>query len=417
MEQYKFSIITPEHNPDNTQFLLELYESICNQTYPNWEWVLFLNGNCSEEHIPEIIKHDQRVVIHKRVKQDGIIGAIKKEAFSLGSGDILVEADHDDMLTTDCLEELNKAYQNQSIGFVYSDDAFLHMVGESIPFTSENGWTYKMFKWKDKELLSMNSFPPSSYSFSYIWYAPDHVRSWRKSTYHEIGGHNENMNVCDDHELCIRSYLATETHFIPKVLYIYRITGNNTSINHRNAEIQETTKNLHNQYAQRLAERDAEIRQLFKVDISSSSNHYPGYERINVKETENNLIPLPDNCVGVLNATHVIQCVKDKHKIISEIHRVLAPGGWAFIEVPSTDGRGAYQDPTHISYWNENCFLYYTDSHLGDFIGNKTIRFQTYRLETHFPNDWLKSINVSMVSAWLVAIKPGMGRIPGQLKI
>ena len=39
----KFSIITPEHNPNNP-YLYELYESICAQTYANWEWILFLNN-------------------------------------------------------------------------------------------------------------------------------------------------------------------------------------------------------------------------------------------------------------------------------------------------------------------------------------------------------------------------------------
>ena len=28
---------------------------------------------------------------------------------------------------------------------------------------------------------------------------------------------------------------------------------------------------------------------------------------------------------------------------------------------PSTDGRGAYQDPTHVAFYNENSFWYYTN--------------------------------------------------------
>jgi len=35
---------------------------------------------------------------------------------------------------------------------------------------------------------------------------------------------------------------------------------------------------------------------------------------------------------------------------MKEIYRVLCDGGWAMIEVPSTDGRGAWQDPTHCCY-------------------------------------------------------------------
>jgi len=348
---------------------------------------------------------------------------IKKEAFSIGSGDVLVELDHDDLLTPDCLSKLNVAYQDETVGFVYSDNASFKMDGEFVPYMAENGWTYRTFNWKGKDLIAMNSFEPTSHSLSYIWYAPDHVRSWRRTTYHEIGGHNIELEVCDDHELCIRTYLHTKMVRIPEVLYIYRITGNNTSINHRNELIQTKTRQLNNQYAQKLAEKDADLRGLKKVDIGGGLNPYPGYYSIDLRKDAdmvadlNDGIPLPDNSVGVLNASHIIEHLNDKNKIMSEIYRVLAPGGWAFIEVPSTDGRGAFQDPTHVSYWNENCFLYYTNKYLADFVDNDKIRFQEYRRETHFPNDWMKSINVCVTSAWLVAIKDNMPRLPGPLYI
>jgi SAM-dependent methyltransferase len=296
------------------------------------------------------------------------------------------------------------------------------MNGEFIPYDAAYGWKYRTFKWKDKDLIAMHSFPPSSQALSYIWYAPDHVRSWRTSVYKKIGGHNIELSVCDDHELCIRTYLETRMFYIPKVLYIYRITGGNTWLE-RNQEIQTKTVELFNQYAQKLAEHDSELRGLLKIDIGGGLNPYPNYITVDLREDAdvvadlNEGIPLEDNSVGVLNASHILEHLTDKNKIMAEIHRVLAPGGWAFIEIPSTDGRGAFQDPTHVSYWNENSFLYYTNSYLADFIDNKTVRFQEYRRETWFPNEWLKSINVCVTSAWLVAIKDGMPRLPGPLNI
>jgi predicted SAM-dependent methyltransferase len=209
---------------------------------------------------------------------------------------------------------------------------------------------------------------------------------------------------------------------IPKVLYIYRVTGDNTWLV-RNAEIQSTTKDLCVEYARQLAERDSDTKKLIKLDIGGGLNPYPGYMSVDLRKDANIIfdlnygIPLPDNSVGVLNASHILEHLTDKNKIMAEIHRVLAPGGWAFIEVPSTDGRGAFQDPTHVSYWNENSFLYYTDAYLANFIDNTTIRFQEYRKLTHFPNEWMKNLNVCVTSAWLVAIKDGMNRLPGLLKI
>jgi glycosyltransferase involved in cell wall biosynthesis len=422
MKNLKFSLITPEHNPGNVVFLLELYDTIRKQTYDNWEWVLYLNNNCLPENIPDLIKKDPKVIVIRTDDKNSNIGAIKKAAFLLGDGDVLVEADHDDLLTPDCLAELNSAFQDPEIGFAYSDNAVLHMTGEFVPYSTDHGWSHRMFDWKGTQLYAMNSFKPTSQSIGFIWYAPDHVRAWRRSVYHEIGGHNPELSICDDHELCIRTYLHTKMCHIPKVLYIYRITGFNTWLE-RNEAIQTKTVELQRQYARALAERDADLKGLLKVDIGGGLNPFPGYFTVDLRDTAdlkadlNDGIPLPDNSVGVLNASHIIEHLLDKTKIMAEIHRVLAPGGWAFIEVPSTDGRGAFQDPTHVSYWNENCFLYYIDAYLAQFIDNTTIRFQEYRRETYYPNDWMKSLNVLVTSAWLVAVKDGSERLPGPLKI
>ena len=46
---------------------------------------------------------------------------------------------------------------------------------------------------------------------------------------------------------------------------------------------------------------------------------------------------------------------------MEEAHRVLRPAGRLDCTVPSTEGRGWAQDPTHVSYWNENSVLYFID--------------------------------------------------------
>lgn len=418
----KFSIITPEHDPKNVFNLMELFDSIKSQTYTNWEWILYLNNGCMTEHIPDEIRNHHQVVIHTQQEENKNIGYIKHKAFHLGTGDILVEVDHDDMITPDCLQELFDAFQDEQIGFAFSDNAVLHMKNEFVPYDSSYGWTKRDFNWKGTVLPAMHSWEPTSHSLGYIWYAPDHVRAWRKNVYQSIGGHNPELSVCDDHELCIRTYLNTKMKRIPKVLYVYRITGNNTWLE-RNENIQTKTRQLFNQYAQLLAEKDAKDKGLLCVDIGGGLNPYPNYFSIDLRQDAdmvydlNDGIPLNDNSVGVLNASHILEHLHDKTKIMSEIHRVLAPGGWAFIEVPSTDGRGAFQDPTHVSYWNENSFLYYTNSYLANFIDNTKIRFQEYRRETWFPNEWLKSLNVCVTTAWLVSVKDGMPRLPGILNI
>ena len=421
MNNYKFSIVTPTHSIKNIPFLMELYESIVNQTYGNWEWILYLNGPISINDLPQSILKDGRVKTNYYGGDNTNVGFLKNLAFNSGTGDILVEADHDDILVETCLEKLNEAYQDQQYGFVYSDNATYHMEDKFVPYNQAFGWTHRIYNWNGKNLFAMNSFEPSSHSVGYIWYAPDHVRSWRTSVYKEIGGHNPELSICDDHELMIRTYLNTEFKRIPEVLYIYRVTGDNTWLE-RNQAIQSTTVQLFNQYAQLLAEKDADKRNLLKVDIGGGINSRPGYLTIDIQDADinvdlNNGIPLPDNSVGVINASHVIEHLHNKTYTMKEIHRVLAHGGWAFIEVPSTDGRGAFQDPTHVSYWNENSFLYYTNSYLANFIRNKDIRFQEFRRETWFPNEWLKNMNVCVTTWWGVANKPDGRRLPHRLEI
>lgn len=417
----KFSIITPEHDPANIPFLLELYDTIINQTYEDWEWILYVNNKCEPQHIPSVITDNPKVFIYTAQDDSKDVGHIKHKAFHLGTGDVLVEVDHDDQITPDCLEELAKAFEDDTIGFAYSDNAVLHMAGQFVPYNPAFGWTYKTFNWKGTDLISMNSFPPSAQALGYIWYAPDHVRAWRTSVYKEMGGHNPSLSICDDHELMLRTYTHTRMCHIPKCLYIYRVTGNNTWLE-RNAAIQVKTVELFDQYARQLAEKDCEVRGLLKVDIGGGLNPYPGYVTVDTREHAdfvadlNDGIPLPDNSVGVLNASHILEHIHDKTKIMGEIHRVLAHGGWAFIEVPSTDGRGAFQDPTHVSYWNENSFLYYTDKYLADFIDNDTIKFQEFRKMTWYPNEWMQNLQVLVTSVVLVAVKDDGIRYPGSLK-
>ena len=408
---HKFSIITPSYK--KTPYLVVLYNSIAAQTYENWEWVLWLNNDLYEKDLPEKIRRDERVKIYRTEEKSSSVGYHKHHAFHRGSGDILVEVDHDDVITPDCLEELNKAYQDPEVGFVYSDDAILS--DDFVPYNEAHGWSFYSHQYKERELTVMNTWEPTSHSVGFIWYAPDHIRSWRKDLYCKLGGHNVELDICDDHELLIRTYLVTKMHHIKKPLYIYRVYGENTYLE-RNAAIQVKTVELQRQYGYELAEKDADLRGLLKVDLGGGVNPKPGYLIIDKEDGDINCdlnegIPLPDNSVGVLNATHILAQLRDPIKSMREIHRVLAHGGWAFIQVPSTDGRGAWQDPTHVSYWNEHSFWYYTDYNKAKFIRNKDIRFQKYRLDT-----WEMAPHIPVVSAWLVAIKDNQ-RLPGELLI
>jgi len=45
-------------------------------------------------------------------------------------------------------------------------------------------------------------------------------------------------------------------------------------------------------------------------------------------------IPFEDNAIDIIFCNHVLEHVDDDRKALSEIHRVLKPGGWAILQVP-----------------------------------------------------------------------------------
>lgn len=98
----------------------------------------------------------------------------------------------------------------------------------------------------------------------------------------------------------------------------------------------------------------------------------------------------------------------------------LAPGGHLIGTVPSTDGRGAYMDPRHVSYWNENSFWYWTRRAFWDELYSHPEklrlmnRFQEIALKTRFPTDWHEKNKISYVDFHLVALK-GDYKGPGEV--
>jgi len=395
----KLSIITPSHRLTHID---ELYESIKKQTYEDWEWVLYLNGKAKRKFLSKEIEKDPRVSIYvdydKHPKSTNV-GYIKNKAFNLGKGEILLEVDHDDLITEDCLSEVAKTFtENPNIGFVYSHAAIIDDKG--IPFDSFYGWNspYQV-EWKGKNYWCNGGFTADAGSLSLIFYAPDHIRCWRKSIYTEVGGHNEDLSILDDQELLMRTYMITEFKEIEKCLYLYRVHGENTWLE-RNQAIQDGTKDMQIAWQKKLAIHDAiknnlEIVNLADVDFDIHKKW-----------------PLADNSVGVLEAYHIINQIEDKVFTMSEIYRVLDDKAWAFLEIPSTDGRGAFQDPRHKSYWNENSFWYWTKRSRADFINNDSVRFQNMESGTNFPSQFFEENNIPCTYIFLRAKKADTKR-PG----
>jgi len=69
--------------------------------------------------------------------------------------------------------------------------------------------------------------------------------------------------------------------------------------------------------------------------------------------------PWDTGSVSEIVADDIFEHLPSKIHSMNEAWRVLKDGGLLHIRVPTTDGRGAFQDPTHCSFWTPNDLLYY----------------------------------------------------------
>jgi predicted SAM-dependent methyltransferase len=108
----------------------------------------------------------------------------------------------------------------------------------------------------------------------------------------------------------------------------------------------------------------------------------------------NGPIQLPSNTFDYVKAMDFLEHIDQKNciKMMEEVYRILKPGGQLIFNVPSTDGNnmGAFQDPTHVSFWNQNKFWYFLDEKYGK--GFRTLYnircwFIPRELQTYY-NEW-----------------------------
>jgi len=223
-----------------------------------------------------------------------------------------------------------------------------------------------------------------------------------------------------------RLFHVGDFHHIPRCLYLQRMHPANTQRDpETNAHIQSETVALYDKYIEANALAWTYRRGLLALDLGAAHRKPPGYlgvdqypgEGVDIVATLPGRLDLPDDSVGLMRAVDFLEHVPAKIPLINELYRLLAPGGMLLSTTPSSDGRGAYQDPTHVAYYNENSFWYYTDDQYRAFVPEIEARFQSSRLTTCFPSQWHSEKNISYVIANLISVKDGAERCGGPLLV
>jgi glycosyltransferase involved in cell wall biosynthesis len=258
------SYFTPIYNIGNK--LYNTYQSLLDQTYSNWEWVIVndsTDGGRSLKVAEKIASKDPRVKVYDfREKSGGNIGDVKWKCCTLAKGYLLAELDHDDLLVPSCTMDLFKASKKHpEAGFFFNDTLEVNEQWESQ--TYPDGFALGYGKYRSEEyngnimsIATQHNINPKT--IRHIVGVPNHVRAWRRSTYFEIGGHNRNLTIADDYELVVRTFLKTITCKIPKLGYVQFLYSNQNGQNTHDlarADIQRRVRTISSYYNEQIADR------------------------------------------------------------------------------------------------------------------------------------------------------------------
>jgi glycosyltransferase involved in cell wall biosynthesis len=271
----RFTIFTPTYQTGER--IKRTYQSLVNQTLTNWEWVV-VDDSPDEETwkiLQEISNKDYRVNLHKIYPlSGGNIGLAKHRAAMLGNGDWLVELDHDDALSNECLFTCNDAIMKfPDAGFLYSDVSEQYEDGEMKYY--DHDWSGNWYGRNDnyfdfgyaghtwtkvdgKDILAHWYPDINPLSVRYNISMPDHVRMWKRETYLEIGGHNKNTPVADDLEIIMKTFLHTRMIHVKRVLYL-QYSNRNTTVDNNSTDINRRARLIRDYYDLAIHKRIIEL--------------------------------------------------------------------------------------------------------------------------------------------------------------
>lgn len=118
--EYKFSIVVPAYETDVIYFG-EMVESVCRQTYPNWQLVI-ADASKTDKLSEKMADYTDERICYVRLKDNKGISENTNEALKHADGDYIGLLDHDDLLHPDALAEVASLLQNGAFEMVYTDE-------------------------------------------------------------------------------------------------------------------------------------------------------------------------------------------------------------------------------------------------------------------------------------------------------
>lgn len=129
-----------------------------------------------------------------------------------------------------------------------------------------------------------------------------------------------------------------------------------------------------------------------KLNLGCGTTYLPGYVNCDVlphvradRHFDLNTFPYPleTGCASEIFMDNVLEHLEDLPKVMTELHRLLQPGGVLKAIVPYAKADWAFQDPTHRHFFTETTLLYFTEGHPYAFYTECKFKARVARLVAH----------------------------------
>ena len=199
------SVIMNAHNAE--LYINEAIISVLNQTYKNWELIVW--DNQSEDKTSQIVNNfnDDRIRYYLS-ENFSPLGEARNLAILKSKGSLIAFLDSDDIWLPDKLEEQVPLFNSKNVGIVISDSIFFNAKGKS----------YQIYK--DKK-------PPTGFIFKQLF--PNYFISLETAVVRKIALDSQDhlfdkrFNMIEEYDLFVRISMDWELDYADKVLAKWRV--------------------------------------------------------------------------------------------------------------------------------------------------------------------------------------------------
>lgn len=201
----KISVIMPVYNV-KTEWLKESIESIINQTYSNFEFIIIDDG--SDNPLDEIVNsyNDNRIILYRKEQNQGIANAIN-DGLKIAKGEYIARMDADDISSPERFEKQISYLQHN-------------------PNISILGTCYETFP--KKSIIKLPQKPKYMDLLEKCCIAHPSVM-FRKEDFEQFNLKYNSKYKCEDYELWSRAIRVLEFANLQEILLKYRLHESNCS--------------------------------------------------------------------------------------------------------------------------------------------------------------------------------------------